>query len=581
MEPHNPSMTSPPLDALRSPLEQGISFDGNPTARLRALLQLERRDLWVVVIYSIGVGLLSLVVPVAVQAVVNSIAFGSLLQPLVILTVFVLVALGFSTVMNAFRVLTIEIIQRRLFVRVTTDFAQRLVRVKTEVFDRHYGPELVNRFFDVVTVQKSAASLLMDGLALIMQTVLGMLLLAVYHPLLLAFDIFLLLAMAAIIFILGRGAVPTAIKESKAKYAVAAWLEEIAAHVEAFKSSSGTAYALGKTDGLARYYLDRRKEHFRVVMRQILGSLILQAIASALLLGIGGFLVMQGQLTLGQLVAAELIVTTVVSGFAKFGKKLETYYDMLAALDKLGQMIDLPMEIGGTVKPAPRTGPASVELIGVSVKAWSHEPALDGVSLRIAPGERLGITGPSGGGKSALAAVLYGLRRPERGVFLAYGLDARSLSLTDLRDHAALVGDADVIWDTIERNVSMGRPEVDLEQVHQALAKVRLLDEILALPEGLQTTLTGGGSPLTGTQAVRLVIARAIVGNPRLLIVDDVLDRIGDPELLERIRSALFAPDAPWTLVCVTNRPEVLAHCDRVVELREGVIREVPRLEGI
>ena len=165
-----PSAFAAPLDALRSPEAKGISYDGNPLPRLRALLALEKRDLWVVVIYSIGVGLLTLVVPVAVQAMVNFIAFGSLLQPLVVLTLFVLVALGFSAMMNAFRVFTVEIIQRRLFVRVTTDFAQRLVRVKTEAFDRLHGPELVNRFFDVVTVQKSAASLLMDGLSLVMQT---------------------------------------------------------------------------------------------------------------------------------------------------------------------------------------------------------------------------------------------------------------------------------------------------------------------------------------------------------------------------------------------------------------------------
>ena len=580
MEPKTQSTINAPLDALRSPLDKGASFDGKPIPRLRALLELERRDLWVVVIYSIGVGLLTLVVPVAVQAVVNFIAFGSLLQPLVILTLFVLVALGFSSIMNAFRVFTVEIIQRRLFVRVTTDFAQRLVRVKTEAFDRLYGPELVNRFFDVVTVQKSAASLLMDGLSLVMQTILGMVLLAVYHPLLLAFDVFLLTVMALIIFVLGRGAIPTAIKESKAKYAIAAWLEEIAAHVPAFKSSSGTAYALGRIDALAQDYLVLRKAHFRVVMRQIVGSLALQAIASALLLGIGGFLVMQGQLTLGQLVAAELIVTTVVSGFSKFGKKLETYYDMLAALDKLGQMIDLPLELGGADKPPAHDGPAAVELIDVELKAARGEPALKGVSLRIRPGERVAITGPSGAGKSALAALLYGLRRPQTGVVLTDGLDARDLSLTDMREGAALVSEADVIWDTVERNVSMGRNEIDLKEIHEALERVGLLQDVLALPDGLKTTLTGGGAPLTSTQSVRLVLARAIVGRPRLLIVDGVLDRIGDPDLRDFVCQTLFAEDAPWTLVCVTDRAQLMAYCDRVLRLDEGRIQEVPQVGG-
>jgi len=563
---------SAPLDALRSPA--GASFDGNPIPRLRALLDLERKDLWVVVVYSIGVGLLSLVVPVAVQAMVNFIAFGSLLQPLVVLTLFVLVALAFSAVMNAFRVFTVEIIQRRLFVRVTADFAQRLVSVKTEVFDRLHGPELVNRFFDVVTVQKSAAALLMDGLTLAMQTLLGMILLAVYHPLLLAFDVFLIVAMSLIFFVLGRGAVPTAIQESKAKYAIAAWLEEIAGHIAAFKSSSGADYALRRADGLAKSYLERRESHFRIVLRQIIGSLALQAIASALLLGIGGFLVMQGQLTLGQLVAAELIVTTVVSGFSKFGKKLETYYDMLAALDKLGQMIDLPLERTGDVQPPHDEGPASMRLVDLQLKAAGGEPALDGVNLEFAAGERIGLAGPGGSGQSALADTLFGLRRADAGVVLIDGLDTRDLALTQLRDQAALVRGVDVISDSIERNVSLGREGIGLREVSDALAQVHLLDDVLALPDGLQTQLSGHGAPLTHAQSARLVLARALAGRPRLLILDDALSYIDEPGVRDAVCSILFSPEAPWTLICLTNREDLLARCSRVLRLEDGCLHE-------
>ncbi len=555
----------PSLDALRSPTEKGISYDGNPLPRLRALLQLERSDLWVVVIYSIGIGLMTLVVPVAVQAVVNFIAFGSLLQPLVILTFFVGVALGFSAVMNAFRVLTVEIIQRRIFVRVTTDFAQRLVSVKTEAFDRLYGPELVNRFFDVVTVQKSAAALLMDGLSLAMQTVLGLLLLAVYHPLLLAFDAFLLAVMALIFFVLGRGAVPTAIKESKAKYSIAAWLEEIAAHVPVFKSASGRSYALGKIDGLARDYVDLRKAHFRVVMRQVVGSLALQAVASALLLGIGGFLVMRGQLTLGQLVAAELIVTTVVSGFSKFGKKLETYYDLLAALDKLGNVIDLPLEEGGQTEPIRMTGPARVELRNVDLAAGAAET--NAVSLVLESGAHVGVTGPDGSGKSMLADVLCGLRRPPSGVVMLNGLDTRDLAPTALRESIALVRRPDVISDSVAQNVALGRPGLGSQEVTDALAASGLLEQVLTMPEGLQSSLRGGAAALTRTQAICLMVARAIAGRPSLLVVDGALDGITDPVIREAICKTLFSSTAPWTLVCISSDPDLLARCQRTVRL--------------
>lgn len=563
-----------PLDALRSPTAKGVSYDGNPLPRLRALLRLERGDLWVVVVYSLGIGLMTLVVPIAVQAVVNFIAFGSLLQPLVILTFFVGVALGFSAVMNAFRVLTVEIIQRRIFVRVTTDFAQRLVSVKTEAFDRLYGPELVNRFFDVVTVQKSAASLLMDGLSLAMQTVLGLLLLAVYHPLLLAFDAFLL-AVMGLIFVLGRGAVPTAIKESKAKYSIAAWLEEIAAHVPVFKSASGRSYALGRIDGLAQEYLDRRKAHFRVVMRQVVGSLVLQAVASALLLGIGGFLVMQGQLTLGQLVAAELIVTTVVSGFSKFGKKLETYYDLLAALDKLGNVIDLPIEEGGQTEPVRMTGPARVELRNVELAAGAK--GTTAVNLVLEEGARIGLTGADGSGKSMLADVLCGLRRPSSGVVLLNGLDTRDLAPTALRESIALVRRPDVISDSVAQNVALGRAGLGPQEITDALAAAGLLEQVLAMPGGLQSSLRGGAAALTRTQAICLVVARAIAGRPSLLVVDGALDGITDPVIRDVICETLFSPAAPWTLVCVSNDAGLLARCQRVERL--GIDSELPEKE--
>lgn len=567
------------LDSLRSPLEKGISYKGRPGFRLRALLQLERRELWIVVVYSITVGLLTLVAPMALQALVNFIAFGSLLQPLVIVTLFVLVALGFSAVLNSFRVFTVELIQQRLFVRVAADFGQRLVRVKTEAFEQFHGPELVNRFFDVVTVQKSASELLMDGLSLLMSTAAGMLLLAFFHPWLLAYDLLLLIVMLWIIFGVGRGGVKSAIQESEAKYAIAAWLEEIAARVSALKSSSGVTYALGQVDRLAQQYLVYRKAHFRVLLRQIVSSLAVQAISVSLLLGLGGYLVMRNQLTLGQLVASELVITMVVNAFSLLGKKLETYYDMLAALDKLGQVIDLPLERGGSSPPTPRESPAGIELVDVSLSPSGGEPALDQVSLCIEPGQRIGVTGSCGAGKTALTKLLYGLRHTDSGAILVDGIDARAISPEALREIAALVTGPEVVSDTIERNVSMGRNGIGLDQVHDVLERVGLLETVLALPDGLQTKLIGG-VPLTSEQAERLVIARAIAGKPRLLIVDDVLDRIGDLQAFDSICKELFKPRAPWTLVCVTNRADVLEQCDRCIRMDKGKLQEIEASEA-
>lgn len=562
-----------PLDKLRSP-SRNESFDHKPLRRLRALLEAERQDLWVVVIYSVAVGLLSLVVPIAVQSLVNTVAFGSLIQPLVVLTLAVLAALAFSAVLNGFRVFVIEVIQRRIYARVAGDVAYRLLRVKAEAFDKHHGPELVNRFFDVVTVQKSAALLLMDGLSLLMQTVLGMTLLALYHPFLLAFDLFLILAISAIIFVMGRGAVQSAIKESKAKYATAAWLEEMAALTRTFKSGGSAQFAIERADRLTRDYLSYRQSHFRIFMRQVVGSLALQAIASAALLGVGGFLVIDRQLTLGQLVAAELIVTVVVGGFSKFGKKFETFYDLLAAIDKLGALIDLPLERLGGETLTPSGEPAQVCFRDVNY-SLGGTTILRHTNWEIPAGSAIGLTGPTGGGKTALADLLFGLRKPDGGVLTIDDVDYRDLCLEELREQVAVTHDADIFSGTVFENVSVGRPNVDSSRVREALTTVGLLDDVTDLPDGIQTQLSMTGRPLSPGQTAQLALARAIAGHPRLLILDGAFEKIDEPELRDQIASRIFDSNNPWTLLCISSQPDLLRRCERLYLLDRGSLTEL------
>lgn len=546
-----------------------------PWQRLRLVMRQERHDIVVAVIYAIGVGLLTLATPIAVQALVNTVAFGTLLQPLFVLTVLLLLGLAFAGVLRALQAWVVEVLQRRMFLRLVNDLSHRLPRVELSAFDRAHGPELVNRFFDLFTIQKATSTLLIGGLEIVLTAAVGMLVLAFYHPLLLAFDVVLLFAVAAILFGLGRGATATAVDESKAKYEVASWLEEVARHPEAFKLAGGPMLARQRADELAETYLNNRKRHFRVVFRQLGGALALQAVASAAILGIGGWLVIERQLTLGQLVAAELIVTMVVASFAKIGKHLETAYDLLAALDKVGQLVDLPLEAAPPTVRLPDSAPAgaSLSVDGVAFGFSAGAPLFEDAALELEPGDRAVLTGTSGSGRSALVDVILGLREPLRGRVEIDGYELADLDRHQLRERAALVRGAEVVVGTIADNVAFGRRSVDAARIRDALRDVDLLDEIARLPDGLSTRIMPDGAPLSRGQAARLVLARAIAGRPSLLVIDGALDGL-DRGTRATVLDTIFSPDASWTVLVISDDPDVRSRCRRTLTLSEGTIIE-------
>jgi len=564
--------SSEPLAPMAAMANGADGGGASPLRRLLSLLRLERDDIAVAVIYAIGVGVVSLAAPIGVQALVNTVAFGGLLQPIIILTLLVLAALAFAGALRALQAWVVERIQQRVFARVAIDLGYRLPRVRVAAFDNAHGPELINRFFDVLTVQKGAASLLVDGTSIALSVLVGTLLLAFYHPILLVFDLTLIVVVFALMTGLGRGAVKTSIKESKAKYAVAAWLEEMARHPGSFKSAGGSAFAEARAEDLLCEYLAARRKHFKVIFRQIVAALSVQALATAALLGVGGYLVMSGKITLGQLVAAELIVTAVVVGISKLGKYLESFYDLCAAVDKLGQLVDLPLE-PPRGSPLPRAaGGARVRLKGVSFTYEGRAPVLDGASIEIAPGARVAVIGPNGSGKSTLSNLIYGLRAPADGRVEIDGRDLRDLDLGSVREQIALVRGVEIFEGTIEENLRMGRSELCADDVRAALETVGLWDELNAFPDGLQTKLTSGGPSLSAGQARRLVLARALAGKPRLLILDESLDDL-DPPARKALSRALLGRAAPWSALVTTHDREALRDCDEVYVLSAGKLR--------
>ncbi|MCH9688809.1 MAG: ATP-binding cassette domain-containing protein [Deltaproteobacteria bacterium] len=546
----------------------------HPWLRLRAFLGLERRELGVIIIYAIVIGALTLATPVAVQALVNTVAFGSVLQPLVVLSLLLAAGLSFAGVLSVLEAYVVEVVQRRVFIRVADDFGRRIPSVRADALDDKHGAELVNRFFEVLTIQKSLAVLLLDGLSLTLQTVIGMVLLGFYHPLLLAFDV-VLVVLLLVVLALGRGAVATGHRESSAKYRTVAWLEDLAHGSHLFRGSSTQQLAAQRTDTLCRDYITARKIHFRVLLRQITGGVGLQVVAMVSLLGVGGWLVIDRQLTLGQLVAAELVIAAIGAGFVKLGKNLEKLYDLNVGVLKISRVVDLPVERRGG-EPLTGAGPAPLAVRDANITRGGRS-LLSAATISVAAGDRLRLAGDAGCGKSTVLDVLAGLRMPASGTVRIDGLDLRRSDLGSVRDQVLLVRGAPFVTGTLLDNLRLGgRAPLSESDLRGLLRLLSLEEAIDQLPQGLDTPVQPSGAPLSESMARRVALARALAARPRVLLLDRALDGLGLPDApLSRLLDVVLAPEASWTTVVVTDDDRVARRCNQTVQLQDRTLEVV------
>ncbi len=536
----------------------------SPQRRMLRFLKFETRDIWSLVIFGFVVGVLDLATPLAVEQMVTTIGFASLTQPLIWLAILLFGILTLSAIIKGLQFFIVEILQRRIFVRIVGDLSERLPRLERAAMDGIHGPEMANRFFDVMTIQKSTASLLVEGLSLIIQTLTGLLLLALYSPFLLAFDIVLLMAMTVLLYLLGRSAVRTAIEESLVKYRVAHWLQDVIGNPTAFQVHGGSELVLDRANRLTVEYLDARRKHFIVLMRQTLFALLLYAVSISTLLSLGVWLVLSGSLTIGQLVASVSVVVVVVGAFAKIGKSLESFYDLMSAVDKVGHLIDLP------TLPASRSldagiGPVEVRFRSLKVRGGGHHAIPIG-DLTIQSGQRYAVVGEGECGKSILMQTLCGLRPPDGGLVEIGGIDSREVNRFADGSMVSIASEPEIFRGTFTENISLNRLSVTSAEVRSALQAVELWDEALSLPQGLETVLQSGGYPLSSSQAIRLMIARAIATRPRLLLIDGVLDRL-PPKMRNRIWERISDRRQPWTILLSTHDDGIIDQCDGQLDL--------------
>ncbi len=553
--------------------DQGIKL--KPVSRLLRLLSTEKRDILYILFFAMIVGLMSLILPLGIQSTVELISGGVVFSSVYVLIAIVIVGILAAGGLQIMQISLVEYLQQRIFTKAALEFSFRIPRLKIDSLLTSYTPELVNRFFDIMTIQKGLPKLLIDLSSGTIQILFGLLLLSLYHPFFVFFSLVLVTILAVIFYLTGPKGLETSIQESKYKYKVAQWLEELGRALNSFKLAGTTDLPIKKTDYNVNNYLKYRKAHFSTLLGQFTYILLFKATVTGAMLIMGTVLVVNREITLGQFVAAEVVIILIINAVEKIIMYLDVIYDLLTAVDKVAQVTDLPLEKSGGID-----FPASIAGAGYSVAVKdlryrypnSGNDILKNITFTISPGERVCITGTGGSGKTTLTNIIAGLHPNFEGIVTINNYSLRDLDLTHLRDRMGKnISPEDIFDGTIYENVTVGKPMESVQDALDAISRVGLTDEINRLPHGLNTHVVSGGKGLSSSFIQRLILARCLAKKPSLLILNDFFSGMKKEVKLDLIR-AIISPENGYTLLAVSNDPLVMAACQRVLIMNDGII---------
>ena len=547
-----------------------------PFSRLLNLLKSEKREISQIYFFAILIGLINLVVPLGIQAIIGLISGGLLINSVIVLITMVVLATVLAGWLQVLQLSTVEVLQQRVFSKAALEFCFRIPKIRMESISKMYAPELMNRFFDVLNIQKSLPKILIDLTTATLQIIFGLVMISFYHSLFVLFGVVLILIIFVIFYFTGPKGLRTSIKESVFKYKVVQWLEEMARTLSTFKLAGYTNLPISKTDHYLTGYLKSRQSHFKTLKTQFISIIAFKVFITAGLLVLGSILVLERQINLGQFVAAEIIILLVISSVEKLVSTIEVFYDLLTALDKVGHITDIPLEDTRGVDINEFSGEAGVamEMKNLYYRyPLTNHYVIKGFSLKIAPKESICIAGYNGSGKSTFMKIITGLLHDYEGVLNINNFPLNDININSYRD---LIGDnmsyQDIFEGTLEDNITLGKHGILLDDLLWSIHKVGLTDFLNKLPSGLKTNLTAGGHDLPMYICKKIILARSIVEKPKLLVMDDFYypDKVERRELI----NFLTGENVGWTLVIVSNDPVVMQMTNRTIFMMDGGIVE-------
>lgn len=544
-----------------------------PLQRFYNLLKLDRRDISQIFFYAIFAGLVSLSLPLGIQAIINLIQSGRVSISWIVLVFIVVIGVALVGILSLMQLRITENLQQKIFVRSSFEFAYRLPKIKLEELYNQYPPELANRFFDTLIIQKGTSKLLIDFSSALLQIVFGIILLSLYHPFFIVFGLLLLLLLYSIFKFSYNSGLSSSLKESKYKYKVVSWLQEIARNNFSFRKKDNFEFALEKNNKLVEEYLYHREKHFGVIKRQFTQLIVFKVIITASLLLIGGYLVLNQKMNIGQFVAAEIIILLVINSVEKIIIGLESLYDVITSIEKIGQIVDLQIEEPNTKSPDYCFTNISLEAENLRFKfPDSNDYVIEKINLKIEPTEKIYLEGNNGSGKTTLIRILSGLLQPTSGSFYINDDTYRKIDLTQYRSQIGSIITGETPFEgTILENLTFNNPNVPHENIKWAIDSVKLGDFIKSLPNGLDTKIFPEGKQLSSSNAQKILLARSIVNKPKVLFYEDPLDKM-DEDAAREIIDFITDEKHKWTVVVASKNNYWKQKCTRNIIMNEGKI---------
>ncbi|PAX09363.1 ABC transporter transmembrane domain-containing protein [Sphingomonas lenta] len=520
------------------------------------------------IVYTAAISLLSLATPISVQLLINSVANIALPAPLWTLSGVLFVLLLLVAALSAFRVYVMALFERRVFARVVAEITIRAVHAQNPFFADANRGDLFNRYFDLTVVQKAVPSLVIGAFTIVLQSVVGLAITSFYHPFFLAFNAVLITALLLVWLIWRRGAITAAVALSHAKHDAARWLESVGGSNGFYKSSRHLGFAMDRSEEVTATYIAKHRRYFRYSFAQTLSFFLIYATASAALLLLGGNLILRGELSIGQLVAAELILSGVFYGVSQLGWYLDTFYDLVASSEELSLLFSIPQEKSLTDGSG---GPRDGELRLTDVR-------IDGARFDFAlgAGEQL-VTVADPGAERMLALVLKRHAQPAQGLVSIGGADLGSLDMYLLRSGVMVLDRPTIVEVTIREYLRLAAGDASAGRMLDALAAVGLSERVAQLPKGLDTQLASSGFPLGLGEVMALKLANALLVAPKFLLLGQLYDLLPPPKLVAVLR--MLKERGTTTLLC-TGRPEDLTldgwfHLGLTEQRRFGALAEL------